>query len=243
MEPLTAARILRIWECGAPEPPIARALTILAEAEPSASRPDLAALPLGRRDERLLAVREGAFGRRFEALVSCPGCGERLNLDFSAEELRAGGSVTRPEPPPLRLGEYELAVRLPDSADLAAAAACPDVASARRLLARRSIRQAQRAGVPVDPHLVPEELLPALARHLEEADPDADRTLESSCPGCGTTWESAFDIASFLWSEIEAEALRLLNEVHRLARAYGWREADILEMSPLRRRAYLELVP
>jgi hypothetical protein len=30
-------------------------------------------------------------------------------------------------------------------------------------------------------------------------------------------------------------------EVDALARAYGWREADILALSPARRAAYLEL--
>jgi hypothetical protein len=34
---------------------------------------------------------------------------------------------------------------------------------------------------------------------------------------------------------------RLLREVHTLALAYGWREADILNMSARRRRFYLEM--
>jgi hypothetical protein len=33
-----------------------------------------------------------------------------------------------------------------------------------------------------------------------------------------------------------------LNEVHMLAWAYGWREADILAMSSARRQFYLERV-
>ena len=37
------------------------------------------------------------------------------------------------------------------------------------------------------------------------------------------------------------EATRLLGEVHTLARAYHWREAEILAMSSRRRQAYLEL--
>jgi hypothetical protein len=34
-----------------------------------------------------------------------------------------------------------------------------------------------------------------------------------------------------------------MREVHRLARVYGWREADILSMSASRRQFYLEMVP
>ena len=52
----------------------------------------------------------------------------------------------------------------------------------------------------------------------------------------------ALDIASFVWSEIHAWAIRLLHDVHALALAYGWREVDILTMSPWRRQAYLELI-
>jgi len=51
-----------------------------------------------------------------------------------------------------------------------------------------------------------------------------------------------FDIVSFFWSEICVQAKRLLREVHILARAYGWREADILSMSAARRQLYLEMV-
>jgi hypothetical protein len=34
----------------------------------------------------------------------------------------------------------------------------------------------------------------------------------------------------------------VLREVHILASAYGWREDDILAMSPARRRIYLEML-
>ena len=43
-------------------------------------------------------------------------------------------------------------------------------------------------------------------------------------------------------AELATQAKRLLREVHFLARAYGWREADILAMSARRRQAYLEMV-
>jgi hypothetical protein len=62
------------------------------------------------------------------------------------------------------------------------------------------------------------------------------------CPDCGHDWQSVFDIASFFWTEISVQARRLLQDVATLARAYGWREADILEMSSARRAFYLEVV-
>ena len=51
------------------------------------------------------------------------------------------------------------------------------------------------------------------------------------------------DLLDCAWTVVEAHARRLLGEVHRLARAYGWREHDVLALGAARRAAYLELVP
>jgi hypothetical protein len=59
---------------------------------------------------------------------------------------------------------------------------------------------------------------------------------------CTYSWHAAFDIATYLATEVHTWASRQLREVHDLARAYGWSEAEILAMSPTRRRAYLELL-
>ena len=40
---------------------------------------------------------------------------------------------------------------------------------------------------------------------------------------------------------MHAWARRTLRDVHVLARAYGWREADVLALSPTRRQIYVEL--
>ena len=63
-----------------------------------------------------------------------------------------------------------------------------------------------------------------------------------ACASCGHRHEVAFDIASFFWGEIDAWASRTFLDVHALAKAYGWREAEILAMSPRRRQHYLDLV-
>ena len=41
---------------------------------------------------------------------------------------------------------------------------------------------------------------------------------------------------------MDVRARRLLDEVHALARSYSWSERQILELSEVRRRAYLERV-
>jgi hypothetical protein len=81
--------------------------------------------------------------------------------------------------------------------------------------------------------------IPAL---LADGDPLAEVILDMRCAACGHSWSLLFDIASFFWAEIEALAARLMTEVDALARAYGWREADILAMDGARRAAYLDMV-
>jgi len=61
------------------------------------------------------------------------------------------------------------------------------------------------------------------------------------CPGADR-FDAGFDIGSFLWAELDAWAARILGEVHELASVYGWSEHDILEMSAVRRQAYLHLI-
>ena len=54
---------------------------------------------------------------------------------------------------------------------------------------------------------------------------------------------SVFDELTVTVTETyDAWALRTLAEVHRLASAYGWREQDILALSPARRQLYLGMV-
>ena len=55
-------------------------------------------------------------------------------------------------------------------------------------------------------------------------------------------WLEPFDIASFLWTELHAWASRTLYDVHQLAAAYGWSEAECLSLSARRRGYYLELI-
>ena len=88
---------------------------------------------------------------------------------------------------------------------------------------------------------LPETALQAMVREMERADPQSNLHIRLACPACGHRWQALFDIVSFLWAEINHWAERTLRAVHVLAGAYGWREADILAMSPTRRQMYLEM--
>ncbi|MFK4188028.1 hypothetical protein ACI2L4_29115, partial [Streptomyces sparsogenes] len=119
-------------------------------------------------------------------------------------------------------------------------------ALARRLLLARCIVSAARAGHPVPADQLPTLRLPEavqrrIAEAAEQADPAAEVTLRIACPECGEATPAELDIASYLWTELDSWARDLLLDVHLLATAYGWSEPEILALSPLRRRYYLEL--
>lgn len=238
MAALSSQDILCVWETAARQAPLDRALTLLAAASPRAAREELARLPIGDRDRCLLDLREGTFGRDAIAASTCGGCGQRVEFALALATLRlprAGLAVGEVE-----ASGWHLRFRLPDSTDLAAALGASD---ARRALAASCVLEARRDGVVVGEPDLPPAVLSRLAEAMAETDPQAEVLLDFSCPACGGAGRTTFDIAAFLWEEVRAHALRLLVEVATLARAFGWGEADILSMSAVRRRAYLELVP
>ena len=62
MQSLSAAQLVGVWERGVGQSSLDRALTMLADAYPEMTRAELAALSVGERDARLLALRERLFG-------------------------------------------------------------------------------------------------------------------------------------------------------------------------------------
>ena len=81
-----------------------------------------------------------------------------------------------------------------------------------------------------------------IAARMEQADPQANIQLSLQCPACRQESQVTFDIVTYFWNEINAWAHGVLRDVHILATAYGWRESDILSLSPWRRQLYLEMI-
>ncbi len=229
MRALSSAELLDVWERGAALPPVQRAVALLAAGCPEPPEA-LADWSVGRRDAGLLELRERTFGPRLAAVADCPGCGERLELAFDAEEIRAAPGAAEEEIA-VAHGDGEVRVRLPTSRDLAAVA---DAEDGRRALLRRCLLA--EAGE------LPDDLIETIEERMAEADPQARVLLDLSCPACSRRWQAPFDIDAYFWSELDAWARRTLREVHALASAYGWSEAEILGMSAPRRHLYLGMV-
>lgn len=238
------AALLDAWERSLGRPPAERPLVLLdAAAGGGARAPAVADLPLGQRDRRLLELRLRLFGPRFELRSDCPSCGEALELSLDGDELLAHqqpaavGTETEVE-----CGGLAARLRPVTGGDLVLAAAAADAAAAERLLLAACVVEARRDGQAVTLDELDDGERQALAAALADLDPGAEVRLDVACPACGTDRREIFDVAAVVTAEVDGLARRLLREVATLARGYGWREADVLALSPRRRRAYLELL-
>jgi hypothetical protein len=240
MRSLGDADILAVWEIAHRYHPVDQALALLMTAEPGHTRDELAALPLGQRDARLLALRQVLFGDTVNSCGICPRCHETMEFEIDCGALRTpeAGAHERT----LHAEGHQLRVRPLSSFDLAAAAGSTDVAAARRILLQCCVVEAPCNNETVTVDALPETLHAAIAQAALAADPQAELLFDLICPACEHGWQATLDIAHILWREVAARAQRLLMEVHLLARAYSWRESDILAMSPARRNAYLQQV-
>jgi uncharacterized protein YbaR (Trm112 family) len=242
MRALSAGELLDVWEAGFAQAPTERALALLAVACPETSQDALAAISIGQRDAGLLMLRELLWGPKMEGVVVCPGCNGRLELPLNTRQMRSSSQGTRPGEISLGIAGYEMTLRVPTSLDVIAAAGESDPDGCRTLMLERCLTSVLKEGAPVDSNTLPPEVIESVMTCMAEADPLADIQLNLTCPSCEHMWSAVFDIVSFLWTEIEAWAWRILSDVHTLARAYGWRERDILALSPTRRQFYLDMV-
>lgn len=243
MHTLTGQEIVRVWEVSSGQHALDQAITILRAAFPEVSRETLASLRIGQRDASLFAIRAQLFGAHLSSLAICPACSERIEFVLNTADLPITPGIEPVEDIlTLTTDEGELHFRLPNSLDLAAIVDSHDIPAARTQLAQRCILQANRDGEAVAVEDLSETLIAAMAAYMDTCDPLAAIVIPLDCMACGYSWHILFDIVSFFWTEIAAQARRLLREVHTLASQYGWREADILAMSAMRRQFYLEMV-
>ena len=234
MNALIESQILALWEAGRDCHPIDRGLLALAEALPGV---DVASRPVGWRNLALLRLRQATFGPQLAACADCPTCGAAMAFDLDVATLLESVSA-----PPERASAEPMfdahgaAWRLPSSRDQAQAAVAADSDAALALLLR-----ACRVDAPPDADLPQGAALDDIEARMEALDPAANIELSLRCADCAHAWTVALDADACVWDDISLCARGLLRDVHRLARAYGWTEPQVLALGPARRAAYLEL--
>lgn len=231
--------LLSLWEQGQRRAPLDRALLLLWGCA-GATDADLARWPLGRRDAALLDARVRLFGPQLDATADCPACAARmafsLRLDDLAQQALPADDSVQVE---CSAGRF----RLPHSADLAAALR---ETQPRHALALRLRVAGPTPGTPNSPDTpetpIDDQQLATIEAALAAADPAAQIDIGLSCDACGQVFDAPLDIAECLWLDVSRRARQTLDDVHLLASAYGWSEAEVLAVPPARRQHYLQRV-
>jgi len=229
MHALSDSRLVALWERGRHCSGVTRALLLASESQELAER-DPTEVSIGERDAAILRLRAASFGARLEGYTDCPRCSERLEFDFDCASLVA--DLHEPRGREFKAGATRF--RLPNSGDLIAVAETADIAEATRALLRRCCLDASDTVEWTD------ALLADIEGRIDALDPGADIRFALTCAACAHAWDARLEIAAWCWDEVEARAQLVLDEVHRLALAYGWSEDQILALGAERRSAYLE---
>jgi hypothetical protein len=239
---LSASQLLGVWETGLTLTPLRRALVLASLLTDEEDARAVSSLPVGERDAQILKVRQKLFGDAMSCLARCPDCGQSVEFALRGSDFLAASRSERPEEIAIAMDGFEMTVRVPTSADLLEVAAASDLDAARKHVLRRCVITAKREHTEVPASEFPEAVTQRIVEVMEEYDPLAAVEIDMTCPDCKRRWNAPFDIGVFLWAEIQAWSKRLLLDVHTLAAAYGWHEADILNLSPSRRQHYLQRV-
>jgi hypothetical protein len=235
MAELTLARLLSTWESGVQRHPIDRSLLLLALARPDLPGETLADISLGVRNASLLPLQQKYFNKRFNAWLDCPACSERMEFELDGSQLPP---VVTETAEPINIDG--LRFRLPTTRDLARLIGqTNDANTAAQSLLQHCAESPD--DLPTDNHALA-ELLNAVGHAIENIEPWADISLAIDCPACDTQCEANFDLASYVWDQLEHRARHLLDDIHVLAQAYSWSQSDILALSDARRCAFLARV-
>lgn len=239
MRALTVSEIIQLWETAYRYHPVDQALSMLQPVLPDHSRDQLAAMTLGQRDTLLLSLRKATFGDALPGTGHCPACAGTIEFELNCSELQ--NDVIEPHEGHLCQDGYSVTVRPLNSFDLAAAARTSGARQSRARLLGRCVSAASYQDQAIELDALPAEIENRIAETALAADSRAEILLDLDCPDCQQQWQSVLDIGHILWLEISARAQRILMEVHVLAKAYGWGETEIFELSPIRRAAYLRM--
>ena len=244
MKNLTANDMLNVWEQGLNQPLLQRALILLVAAFPEMEADTVAKLSIGQRDCYLLQLRQCLFGSKLINTAVCPECAEQIEWDSRVADflsLANEDDLTVNEFD-FSMDDYSLRFRLPNSLDIAAVVNHVNAEQAQQQLLSRCLLKSEHSGTGCAVDQLPDTVIEQLSTQIETLDPLAEIRIDLVCPECSHSWYVLFDIASFLWLEVNDWSEAMLQTVHRLAAAYGWSEADILNLSPVRRQLYLGML-
>ncbi|HYL17706.1 MAG TPA: hypothetical protein VEV20_03440 [Burkholderiales bacterium] len=203
----------------------------------------LDAATLDRRVRALLRIVRETQGDRLLWKTRCANadCGHEMELELSVSQL-----LSAPEPAECFSWSAEpgceLELRLPtgrDQIEWRESAADANEEEGVDLRMASSLVSRVNGQPPASDWTLPPDWLPALDAAFREHDVLTAMELQVSCPWCGKESALEPDVEALALSRLAAEQRRVLEEIHQLASAYHWTEADVLALPRLRRSFYI----
>jgi hypothetical protein len=212
------------------------AVELLSHVVDDTAHAQVETLTASDRDILLAEIYRQTFGPRIDTTVRCTACATPFDLTFSLDELVA--SVNRAEEQPTVKAQADgtfitqdgLHFRLPTAQAELEVAALPTEEAADKL-AEWCILDAPRT---FDASV--------LEAAIEQLAPVLDLEISTWCPECAVQQTVQFDIQFFVLRAIEQERAQLTRDIHRIASAYSWGLAEILDLRRTERRAFVELI-
>jgi hypothetical protein len=220
--------VTQVIACGAADP-----------AGAPAPEEDVWRWTLPRRMQALLAAARASGAARVFALARCPRpeCGERTEIELELDSL-----ALAPGPDSFSWqGEgSRLTLRLPRGDDQRRWLEAPPPDAPELPLQMATGLVCEVDGAPREAAWrLPEPWLQGVEDAFAEHDPLTALSIAAACSGCGGELSAEIDLEELLLQELERAQQDLLSDVHTLASAYHWSEAEILGLPAWRRASYL----
>lgn len=189
--------------------------------------------------QALLAIVIATLGRHLRVQVRCAqsGCRELMEIELDLADF---GQIDEPttlscQPEP----DTELQLRLPNGCDqlywLRNSAAADNWFAKMATTLVTGIN----GEAPPEDWQVPEAWLDLIGAELEQHDTLMILEIDTRCPVCRQDMQIDLDIEEKFLALLAEEQKRLLHQIHQLASAYHWSEADIVALSRQRLHYYL----
>jgi hypothetical protein len=237
------AQLLNAWEQGFDQTLQVKAFKLFELARPDLTESQALGMSVGSRDSTLIDFRRRIFGRSADVVATCTSCNEQFEATLDLAEMQFGNKLDASDPFHVELEGYSLLLRTPRVVDLISLSKDDDKSAIREnILSNCIITAMTPANELANPRTLPNSVKQLIDQRLASHDSAADITLEFSCPHCEKHSSQIFDIVTLLVKEVQNWARGMLQDIHALARAYGWSEDSILSMSAARRQTYIDLV-
>ena len=230
--PARPGETLALWEALASTTPVARGAAVLVALGAAEGLADAVRMPLASAARAALGELWERAGPEVQTVVTCPDCRAVLDVIIAPGELLA--ATPDPSDDDATVAVEGVVVRGPTTEDLLVA-----LASARPSATLRQRCVTWPAGV--DPFDLPPEVHERVGAVAEELTGASALVVRLDCPECDGEVAAEVDPVALLADRVSDEVRDLLGDVAELATAFGWSESEVLALSEVRRRAYLDL--